>query len=41
MPAWPLRRGEMHLLYPSGEHLSPRVRALIDLGVGAFEARRR
>ncbi len=39
LPDWPLRRGELHLLYPSGKHLSPRVRALIDLIVGWFQQR--
>ena len=36
LPDWPLRRGQIHLLYPSGQHLSPRVRALIELFVRSF-----
>jgi DNA-binding transcriptional LysR family regulator len=36
LPGWPLKRGEIHLLYASGVHLSPRVRALIDLFVDRF-----
>ncbi len=39
LPDWPLRRGELHLLYPSGRQLSPRVRALIDLIAGWFQQR--
>jgi DNA-binding transcriptional LysR family regulator len=39
LPSWPPRRGELHLLYPSAAHLSPRVRALIDMIVGSFARR--
>jgi DNA-binding transcriptional LysR family regulator len=40
LPDWPPRKGEIHLLYAGGQHLSPRVRALIDLSVAWFAARR-
>jgi DNA-binding transcriptional LysR family regulator len=36
LPDWPVKRGEIHLLYPSARQLSPRVRALIDLFIEAF-----
>ena len=40
LPDWPPRKGEIHQLYASNEHLAPRVRALIALFVQRFtEAR--
>jgi len=31
LPTWPLRRGELHLLYAAAPHTSPRVRAVLDV----------
>jgi len=39
LPAWPLKRPDIHLLYPAGGKLSPRVRALIDLIVAEYSTR--
>ncbi len=41
LTAWPLMQAEIHLLFPSGLQKSPRVRALVDLIVAAFEAYRK
>jgi DNA-binding transcriptional LysR family regulator len=40
LPDWPVKRGELHLPYPSAQNLSPRVRAFIDLVTAWFQARR-
>jgi DNA-binding transcriptional LysR family regulator len=36
LPAWPLRAGEVHLLYGAAPHTSPRVRVVIEHCVAAF-----
>ena len=36
LASWPVKRGEIHLLYPSNRHLSPRVRLLVEMIVEWF-----
>lgn len=41
LPAWPVKRGEIHLLYPSNRQLSPRVRLLVEMIVEWFAQQKR